>query len=29
MLRAKGYEPVWKDWDGAFLEQADGPVHGV
>ncbi|MDK2847305.1 MAG: 2-iminoacetate synthase, partial [Desulfuromonadales bacterium] len=20
MLRSKGYEPVWKDWDGAFLK---------
>ena len=19
MLRAKGYDPVWKDWDSAFL----------
>jgi 2-iminoacetate synthase len=21
MLRSKGYEPVWKDWDGAFLDR--------
>jgi 2-iminoacetate synthase len=21
MLRARGYEPVWKDWDGAFREK--------
>ncbi len=24
MLRAKGYDPVWKDWDRAFLEKAAG-----
>jgi 2-iminoacetate synthase len=20
LLKQKGYEPVWKDWDGAFLQ---------
>jgi 2-iminoacetate synthase len=29
MLRAKGYEPVWKDWDGAFLEQGEETPHGL
>lgn len=24
MLRTKGYDPVWKDWDSAFLNQAEG-----
>ncbi|MDT8442043.1 MAG: 2-iminoacetate synthase ThiH [Desulfuromonadales bacterium] len=24
MLRAKGYDPVWKDWDSAFLDRRAG-----
>ncbi len=24
MLRRKGYDPVWKDWDSAFLNRAEG-----
>jgi len=24
MLRAKGYDPVWKDWDSAFLDRSAG-----
>ena len=24
MLRERGYDPVWKDWDGAFLDRAAG-----
>jgi 2-iminoacetate synthase len=27
MLRVKGYDPVWKDWDEAFLN-AGGAVNG-
>ncbi|MFA5517182.1 MAG: 2-iminoacetate synthase ThiH, partial [Desulfuromonadales bacterium] len=22
MIRSQGYEAVWKDWDGAFLDKA-------
>jgi 2-iminoacetate synthase len=25
MLRAKGYDPVWKDWDSAFLDRPRHP----
>jgi 2-iminoacetate synthase len=28
MLRGKGYDPVWKDWDGAFLQTSDASVNG-
>ena len=24
LLRARGYDPVWKDWDGAFLQKETG-----
>ena len=24
ILRERGYDPVWKDWDGAFLDRAAG-----
>ena len=24
MLRQRGYDPVWKDWDNAFLNRAAG-----
>lgn len=24
LLRTRGYDPVWKDWDGAFLNRAAG-----
>lgn len=24
LLRSRGYDPVWKDWDGAFLNRASG-----
>ncbi|MBW2504880.1 MAG: 2-iminoacetate synthase ThiH [Deltaproteobacteria bacterium] len=24
MLRERGYDPVWKDWDGAFLNRSGG-----
>jgi 2-iminoacetate synthase len=24
VLRARGYDPVWKDWDGAFLQKQAG-----
>jgi 2-iminoacetate synthase len=27
MLRSKGYEPVWKDWDGAFRHQPGEAAH--
>jgi len=29
MLRGQGYEPVWKDWDGAFHKQPEGTTDGV
>lgn len=22
LLKSRGYDPVWKDWDGAFLSRA-------
>ncbi|MEZ4599966.1 MAG: 2-iminoacetate synthase ThiH [Syntrophotaleaceae bacterium] len=28
MLRTKGYEPVWKDWDGAFRSNPAEPAYG-
>jgi 2-iminoacetate synthase len=24
LLQARGYDPVWKDWDGAFLQKEVG-----
>lgn len=29
MLRAKGYDPVWKDWDGAFRAADGAAVAGL
>ena len=26
MIASRGYEPVWKDWDQAFLDQSIGRV---
>jgi len=27
MLRSRGYEPVWKDWDSSY--QCQGEVHSA